>query len=38
MLESVKGKVGLAGCVRVAVNGYYAAFFVEFVSVGDELR
>src|ERR1017187_8059716 len=29
MLQGVEAKVGLAGCVGVAVDGDYAAFFAE---------
>jgi hypothetical protein len=35
MLEGIEGEVSLAGGVGVAVDGDYAAFFVESVAGGD---
>ena len=35
MLQGVEGEVSLAGGVGVAVDGDYAAFFVELVTFGD---
>jgi hypothetical protein len=35
MLEGVEAEIGLAGGVGVAVDGDYAAFFVEGVAFGD---
>jgi hypothetical protein len=37
MLEGVEGEVGLAGCVGVVVDGYYAAVFAKFGVVGISL-
>jgi hypothetical protein len=38
MLKGVEAEIGLARGFGMAVDGDYAAFFVEFVAVGDELQ
>jgi hypothetical protein len=38
MLEGVEAEIGLAGGVGMAMDGDYAAFFVDFVGCGDALR
>jgi len=38
VLEGIEAEIDLAGGVWMAVDGYYAAFFVQFVGFADELR